>query len=107
MHSFFASEMLLKFGSFGKMLLAGVVKQFFHQKNGGIELYKTRPFIIQAALVIRGLFICEFAYSHLKNRSKMTIFQSKMNFLSANSRFAVQNDGTYLPRITRETWGQF
>ncbi len=34
---------------------------------------------IQAALVIRGLFICEFAYSHLKN------------------------DGTYLPRITRET----
>jgi hypothetical protein len=34
---------------------------------------------------------------------KMTIFQSKMDFLSANSRFAVQNDGTYLLRITRET----
>jgi hypothetical protein len=31
------------------------------------------------------------------------IYQSKMNFLSANSRFAVQNDGTYLLRITRET----
>ncbi len=26
-----------------------------------------------------------------------------MDFLSANSGFAVQNDGTYLPRITRET----
>ncbi len=25
---------------------------------------------IQAALVIRGLFICEFAYSHLKNDLK-------------------------------------
>jgi hypothetical protein len=33
----------------------------------------------------------------------MTLFQSKMDFLSANSRFAVQNDGTYIPRITRET----
>ncbi len=32
----------------------------------------------------------------------MTLFQSKMDFLSANSRFAVQNDGTYLPRITRK-----
>jgi hypothetical protein len=39
----------------------------------------------------------------LEKRSKMIIFQSKMNFLSANSRFAVQNDGTYLLRITRET----
>ncbi len=26
-----------------------------------------------------------------------------MDFLSANSGFVVQNDGTYLPRITRET----
>ncbi len=60
-------------------------------------------FYVQAALVIRGLFICEFAYSHWIRWSKMTIFQSKMDFLSANSRFAVQNDGTYLPRITRET----
>ncbi len=34
---------------------------------------------------------------------KMTLFQSKMDFLSANSRFAVQNDRTYLPLITRET----
>jgi hypothetical protein len=38
-----------------------------------------------------------------ENRSKMIIFQSKMDFLSANSRFAVQNDGTYLSRIMRET----
>ncbi len=35
--------------------------------------------------------------------SKITICQSKMDFLSANSRFAVQNDWTYLPRITKET----
>ncbi len=34
---------------------------------------------------------------------KMTILKSKMDFCSANSRFEVQNDGTYLPRITRET----
>jgi hypothetical protein len=33
----------------------------------------------------------------------MTIFQSKMDFLSANSRFGDLNDGTYLPQITRET----
>ena len=38
-----------------------------------------------------------------QNWSKMTIFQSKMDFLSANSRFAVKNVRTYLPRITRET----
>jgi len=30
-----------------------------------------------------------------------------MDFLSANSGFAVQNDGTYLPRITRETCTSF
>jgi len=30
-------------------------------------------------------------------------FSVKMDLLSANSRFEVQNDGTYLPRITRET----
>ncbi len=33
----------------------------------------------------------------------MKIFQLKIDFLSANSRFAFQNDGTYQPRITRET----
>ena len=27
-----------------------------------------------------------------------------MDFLSANSGFEVKNHGTYLPRITRETW---
>jgi hypothetical protein len=30
--------------------------------------------IVQAALVIRGLFICKFAYSHRQNWSIMTIF---------------------------------
>ncbi len=62
--------------------------------------YKKRKASIQATLVIRGLFICEFT---LEIWFKIAIFQSKMEFLSANSRFAVQNDGTYLPRITRET----
>ncbi len=52
---------------------------------------------------IRRFFICEFAYSDWKKLSAMLIFQSKVEFLSANSRFAVQNDRTYLPRITRET----
>ncbi len=33
----------------------------------------------------------------------MTIIQSKIDFIFANSRFAVQNDGTYLARITTET----
>ncbi len=32
----------------------------------------------------------------------MTLFQSKMDFSSANSRFAVQNDGTYLSQISRQ-----
>ncbi len=50
--------------------------------------------------VIHGLFICEFAYSHLKNWSKRTNFWSKCVFLSANSVFAVQNSGTHLPRKT-------
>jgi hypothetical protein len=53
---------------------------------------------IQVALVIRGLFIFELAYFYLQKWSKKTT-----DFLSANSRLAVQNDGTYLPRITRET----
>ncbi len=60
-------------------------------------------FLVQAALVIHGLFLCKFAYSHRQKESKITIFQSKLDFLSANSRFAVQNGGPYLPRITMET----
>ncbi len=60
-------------------------------------------FILQVDLVIRGLFICEFAYSHFKKWFKMPNFQSKCVFLSANSVFSVQNSGTYLPRITRLT----
>ncbi len=58
---------------------------------------------IQVALVIRGLFICKFTYSHWQNWSKLTIFLSKMAFLNANSGLAVQNEGKYLQRITRET----
>jgi hypothetical protein len=65
-----------------------------------LYLLKRKYIWVQAALVIRGLFICEFAYSHCKYGSKWPFFPSKMDYLSANSRFAVPNDGTYLPRIT-------
>ena len=61
------------------------------------------PVRIQVNLVIRGLFICEFAYSLMKNWSERPNFQSKCVFLSANSVFAVRNSRTYLPRITRPT----
>ncbi len=47
--------------------------------------------------------ICKFACSHMKNDLKLHFSSQKMGFISANSRFAVQNDGTYLLRITRET----
>ncbi len=32
---------------------------------------------------------------HISKWSKMTIFQSKIDYLSVNSRFLVQNDGTW------------
>jgi hypothetical protein len=44
-------------------------------------------------LVIRGLFICEYANSHLKYWSKRPNFKLKRVFLSVNSVFAVQNIG--------------
>ncbi len=64
---------------------------------------RLRLWISSTAHVIRGLFICEFAYSHLKNDPKWQFSSQKMDLLFANSRFVVHNDGTYLPRITRET----
>ncbi len=66
---------------------------FFHfltYKNTGSPCY-SRTFYLR---------ICLFTF---EKWPKMTLFQSKMDFLSANSRFEVQNDGTYLPRITMET----
>ncbi len=59
--------------------------------------------IILMDLVIRALFICEFAYLHFKNWFKMPNSQSKCVFSFASSVFAVQNNGVYLPRITRPT----
>ncbi len=67
-----------------------------------IILYKRRSHAakaIQVDLVIRGLFICEFAYPHFKHWSKRTNFKSKCLFLSFY--FADQNSETYRPRITR------
>jgi hypothetical protein len=40
---------------------------------------------VQANLVIRGLFICEFAYSRMKYWSKMSNFLSKFVFILVNS----------------------
>ena len=51
------------------------------------------------ALDIGGLCV---AANSLFRISKL-VFQSKMDFSSANSGFAVQNGRTYLRRITRET----
>ncbi len=45
-------------------------------------------------------FICKFAYKHFQNGPKDTFSSKKWPF--SNSRFVVQNDWTYLPRITRE-----
>ena len=46
------------------------------------------------------LQICLFTF---REWSKMTIFYWKMDVLSANSGFEVQNDRGYLPKITKET----
>ncbi len=55
----------------------------------------------------RPLLITDFLFVnlpiHMEKLVKNDNFQSKMDFLSANSRFAVQNDGTYLPQITSES----
>jgi hypothetical protein len=50
---------------------------------------------IQESLGIRGIRIRLFPLEK--------IFQSKKGLFSANIRFRVQNDGTYLQQITRET----
>jgi hypothetical protein len=56
--------------------------------------------LIQADLVIRGLFICEFTYLNLKKWSKRPTFQSEGVFLASNLVFEVQYCITYLPQIT-------
>ncbi len=50
-------------------------------------------------------FYLRLHFFTLEKWSKMTILQTKIGFLFANSRFAVQNDRKYLPWITRETPG--
>ncbi len=62
---------------------------------------------LQVDLVIRGFFICEFAYSHLKHWSKSVNFLSKCAYLSSNSILEVKKRGTYLPRIMRPTCAFF
>ncbi len=80
------------------MLLFGLFKKWFKSA-------KWQPWYFVFARNYRrpSLFADFFAYSHEKKMVKRDNFQSKLDFLSTNSRFAVQNDGTYKPRITRET----
>jgi len=61
-----------------------------------IYIWKQRRILRTGGLVIRGLIICKFAYSHCENWSKITIFESKMDFLYENSELVVQNEGMYL-----------
>jgi hypothetical protein len=56
-------------------------------------------YIYRGAFVIRGLFYQQIHLFTLTKMLKMT----NMAFLTANSRFAVLNDETYPPRITRKT----
>jgi hypothetical protein len=71
------------------MTSAGPTSTASNIKNEGLHLI---IFLIQAALVICRLFICEFAYSHLKNDLKWHFSSQKWTFY-----LPIQ------PRITRET----
>ena len=74
---------------------------------GSSFLEKQKEIVVQAALVIRGLFICGFAYSRSKSslfwRTNPSILAYYWSFYSrfCNSRSKFLR--TYLPRITRET----
>ncbi len=70
-------------------------------KDGSIQVSSTQ--FNTDSLVIGGFFYLRIRLLILPKMVKMIIFKSKRNFLSENSRFAVQNGGTYLPQITRET----
>ncbi len=59
--------------------------------------------LIQTALVICGLFVYEFANSHLKNDLKWQFSSHKWTFYLRIQDSLVHNDGTHLPQITRET----
>ena len=63
-------------------------------------------FKLQTGLVIRGLFICKFAYSQITMTKlvKNDFFPSqKWNFYQQIQDWrSKKNDGTYLPRITME-----
>ncbi len=52
---------------------------------------------------LSAVFLSANSLIHIKKLFKMPNSQSKCVFSPANSVFAVQNSGTYLPRITRPT----
>jgi len=58
---------------------------------------------LQADLIIRGLFSADLLIHKCKISLKGQISCQSVSLLSAKSLFAVQNCGTYLPRITRLT----
>ncbi len=55
------------------------------------------------SLFARTFYLRISSFASEKNNQKWQYSCQKCTFLSANSRFAVQNNGTYLLRITRET----
>jgi hypothetical protein len=91
-------------------LLILFIGDFFNtQSNMLISNCLSGDFLISICLVCIGgprylrSFYLQIHISILKIMVQNDNFQSKMDFLSENSRFDVQNDGTYLPKITRET----
>ena len=56
---------------------------------------------IKVALIIRELFICQFAYSHFKIGQKLSFSSQKWTFYLLIQE--IQNDGTDQPQIMRET----
>ncbi len=58
---------------------------------------------VQATLVIWWIFYVRICVFTLAKMFKIGNFPVKMDLLSTITRYAVQNDGTYLPWITRET----
>ncbi len=78
-------------------------KELETRKKKSLHLFHQFHFITTGGPRYSRTFYLRIRLFAFEKWPKVTLFQSKMDFLSANSRFAVQNDGTYLPRITRET----
>ncbi len=83
MNSGFASSTMafLSHSSIEKCLWDGSTMSGMGTAKGKLE--------VQADLIICGLFISEFTYSHWTIRSKISVFLSKVDLISENSKFVV------------------